>query len=763
MNARPRALWVLLIASAACNGAVCASARGADLAAALAELAQRRPRFRLISCHTTPGAHEVRFFYTTGVGTDHEIMERVNVALPIDGRPHQRPERGWPMVALFHGLGGGAVMGSALARADGIAAMGITLHGQGQKLEDRPVPINGGVYPGDTEAGGKGWFTEIGGLKEQNSVKEVITFLLDNFDVFGIDGGNMAVNGGSYGGIMSWMSLSMDLSDVSWKWRTGIVSTFVNPGDGCLYPNFLHGDDETRFAVRHGYSANTWLKTTDCEPPYGPMGRVLRAEDIDPASGTVQVQFDDEVQANDPRVVGRDFVFGALAAPIVSNTPTSVTLRTDDDLEFVRRSYKFPERCAISSPSAPSPRVTGGPWRARFYRAARDRDDWDSQWRQITDRAVYLPEDVAKDRDPDDPDVAHSKRYRQLLRNVTSRALFFKQAARGHWFTAQGHERLRRSLLRNGFFVRWQLQPRDHGGYMYDPNYVSNGTKVVWRLNDRYFDERVDLGKASASLVTDDLGAGPVWSRCVATDMRRWLRYWLKGEDNGIVDEPPICFIAPNCRPGETPDPDTGYEAFRLDDYPGTHIVRREFFLGSGGRVLTERPESNTIILRNRVTSPEPEDLLWVPVGEGTVRHELIFNSGPLPSDLVLMGTPEARLSVFCNAAEFAMTISIYDVTIDERGNERNADLITRGPAFRFVKATGELMELDVECDFRVHRFERGHILRIVAGNLDHLLPQRGSFNFWSAPSFVPSDTTIRLGGEDASVLRLPVFVEASQ
>jgi hypothetical protein len=88
MNARPRALWILLIASAACNGAVCVSVRGAELTAALTELEQRRPRFRLISCQTPRAAHEVRFFYTIGVGTDHEIMERVNLALPIDDRPH---------------------------------------------------------------------------------------------------------------------------------------------------------------------------------------------------------------------------------------------------------------------------------------------------------------------------------------------------------------------------------------------------------------------------------------------------------------------------------------------------------------------------------------------------------------------------------------------------------------------------------------------------------------------------------------------------
>ena len=232
------------------------AARAGELAAALKALQQNCARFRLISHEEVRGVNEVRFFYTTGVGTDHEIMERVNVALPVEDRPHRRPEAGWPLLVQFHGLGGGAAMPSDVARADGIAGMGITLQGQGRRLEDRPVPTGRGVYPGDTDNGGKGWFSEIGGLKEQNSVKEVITFLLDQDKVFSIDGERMAVTGGSYGGIMSWMALSMDLSNVSWKWRTGIVSTFVNPGDGCLYPDFLNGDDATRFAVRHGYSAN---------------------------------------------------------------------------------------------------------------------------------------------------------------------------------------------------------------------------------------------------------------------------------------------------------------------------------------------------------------------------------------------------------------------------------------------------------------------------------------------------------------------------
>jgi hypothetical protein len=293
---------------------------------------------------------------------------------------------------------------------------------------------------------------------------------------------------------------------------------------------------------------------------------------------------------------------------------------------------------------------------------------------------------------------------------------------------------------------------------MYDPNYLPDGTKLVWRSNDRYFDDGADLGAAATDAAKADLGAGPIWRRRVGEDMRRWFRYWLQDEDNGILDEAPIHFIAPSCRPGREPDPETGYEPFRLDDYPGGHVTPRSLFLAEDGRATTADPAPGSVLLRNRLISPVPGDALWIPLGQGTIRHELAFSSAPLPSDLVLMGTPHARLFVSCNATEFALTISVYDVTVDANGSETNADLITRGPTFRFVEIPGEVVDLDVECDFRVHRFEAGHVVRIVISNLDHLLPQRGSYNFWSAPSLVPSDSTVHLGGERASRLDLPVY-----
>ena len=337
-----------------------------------------------------------------------------------------------------------------------------------------------------------------------------------------------------------------------------------------------------------------------------------------------------------------------------------------------------------------------------------------------------------------------------------------KQHVRGHWFSAQGHERMFRSLVRNGFRVRWQLGPRDHGGRMYDPNYLEDGTKVVWRMNDRYFDPDVDLSGEVTNLVMDDLGKSAVWRRHSNQDMLRWMRYWLKGEENGIMEEAPVRFIAASCYPGDQTDPVTGYESFQINQYPGDVIQNQKVFLAKGGRISRRSPGPASAVLQNRVDSASPEDPLWVPDGQGTVRRELVFDTATLSTDRVLMGTPTARLFVTPNATEFAMTISVYDVEFDQDGKETNADLITRGPAFRYVKTVDEVMQVDVELDFRVHRFRKGHIMRVVISNLDHLIPQLGAFNFWSAPSFVPSDNIIHMGGEYALSILLPAYREVA-
>lgn len=148
---------------------------------------------------------------------------------------------------------------------------------------------------------------------------------------------------------------------------------------------------------------------------------------------------------------------------------------------------------------------------------------------------------------------------------------------------------------------------------------------------------------------------GPWYHHCPRLDFpwvveqRRWFDYWLKGIDNGIMDEDPITlkvakFDFENMQYG---GPGTGTSMVAKDWQPDTGS--RKSFYFTGRQTLAETPEEALPSLDYNVqygikTHCESR-LTTEPDGMGVEQKGLVFESDILDSDLTIIGHPMLYVS----------------------------------------------------------------------------------------------------------------------
>jgi predicted acyl esterase len=262
----------------------------------------------------------------------------------------------------------------------------------------------------------------------------------------------------------------------------------------------------------------------------------------------------------------------------------------------------------------------------------------------------------------------------------------------------------------------------------------------------------------------------------------RWFDYWLKGIDNGIMDEPPVNYAIVD-----------GPQDFTFRSAPGWPVEAARplaLHLGerAGARLLLAAPEPGTSRTPYRVD-------YGVTLGEHTRHHaaigmgpraypflaeharrSLVFESAPLDADLLVTGSPVLELQVAATVADLEVDAYLEDV--DAAGVPL---LLTEGvilashrtlgsPPYdnlglpwldgreRIVRATPPLSaERPALLEFALQptaaRFRKGHRLRLVIAGAD-------AHTNLTVP-YEPAPTlTVWSGAATASRLLLPVVTE---
>ena len=234
-------------------------------------------------------------------------------------------------------------------------------------------------------------------------------------------------------------------------------------------------------------------------------------------------------------------------------------------------------------------------------------------------------------------------------------------------------------------------------------------------------------------------------------EMKRWFDYWLCGDQNGIIDEPPVTVYLQGANVWQ-----------HLSDWPPTRSQIRNFYLADEGRLLEhagreEGTESYTVDPTVGTCAG-----LWDPTGLGVGMpmdqtnddlRSLTYTTKPLDQDLELAGAGEVRLcAVLTSGNEVNLVAKLCDVE-----SQGKSVLITTG----LLKASHlngsdrpERLRNGHIYDFRIPLFStsylirRGHRLRVSISGAD--FP-----HVW--PTFNNPDLRIFYGGERESAVMLPI------
>jgi len=207
---------------------------------------------------------------------------------------------------------------------------------------------------------------------------------------------------------------------------------------------------------------------------------------------------------------------------------------------------------------------------------------------------------------------------------------------------------------------------------------------------------------------------GPRWAGKEIWEMtKRWFDYWLKGVDNGIMDEPRVWIYRPWKRMAEPEEgwPPPGVEEHLV--YPG--IVDGKLRLGS---IMPEEEREMEIA---------PHPLCPVDSGPPMIRPQawggkvlgpreergkgyVSFTTRPSPGHFELLGTPRLRVTLRPQEGRLQVNAFLYDVPPDGG----RPVLITYGTATLRNAEVGKRITLEVEMVAADYLMKPGHRFRLA-------------------------------------------------
>ena len=157
------------------------------------------------------------------------------------------------------------------------------------------------------------------------------------------------------------------------------------------------------------------------------------------------------------------------------------------------------------------------------------------------------------------------------------------------------------------------------------------------------------------------------------TQQLRWWDYWLKGEDNGIMDEPPISYYM--MASARKSDPSAKNRVIQTDTWPPAHQPTR-FYLQPGNNVNTSAPTADSASISYQFDPANPVPTiggqnLGADVGPrdqreiGERQDYIRFQTPLLEQDVVVAGHIDMELFVSTDALDTDFIVKLVDIYPD--------------------------------------------------------------------------------------------------
>lgn len=208
----------------------------------------------------------------------------------------------------------------------------------------------------------------------------------------------------------------------------------------------------------------------------------------------------------------------------------------------------------------------------------------------------------------------------------------------------------------------------------------------------------------------------------------RWWDYWLKGIDNGIMEEPKLRVWMQEPVPPQSQYDERPGRWVCEERWPTSRISKRSFGLTTNG-LSEEQPSSGTFV----ICSPQTVGVSagkWTPHGtepdlptdqRQDAGGALVFDSSPLAEDFEILGAPVVQLVVRIDRPNAIVAAVLSDVQADGAATQVSYGLLnlTHRDSHEFPKpvAPGQNYQVTLQLNEIAHHFHSDHRIRLSLSN----------------------------------------------
>lgn len=238
-----------------------------------------------------------------------------------------------------------------------------------------------------------------------------------------------------------------------------------------------------------------------------------------------------------------------------------------------------------------------------------------------------------------------------------------------------------------------------------------------------------------------------------ADETVRWCDYWLKGIDNGVMDEPPIKLFV------------MGVNKWRFEnEWPLARTEWTKYYLHPGGLLSTRPLKGN----------PEPDSFTQPAPYLDPAVYCLTYDSKPFDKDIEITGPIAFYLEASINIDDTNWMVDLVD--IDTKGNKMLVSTGSLKAAHRALDenksrpyqpihekgdpvpvSPGEKVSYAIAMMPTSNVFKKGHRMELIIRNQDDLLSRLGIWGIYRLPFMRTVKHTIHFGN---SYLLLPLIPE---
>jgi predicted acyl esterase len=233
----------------------------------------------------------------------------------------------------------------------------------------------------------------------------------------------------------------------------------------------------------------------------------------------------------------------------------------------------------------------------------------------------------------------------------------------------------------------------------------------------------------------------------IAVDwISRWLDYWLKGDNNGIVSEGDVMYAS-----------DVTWTHYKVPTWPPPNSHDVTFYFRQDGKLSLSMPqESNaSSVFINDYRNPNYTVKNAIDDGFSgpTFQNALVatpayFQFGPLASDMEFTGIPSLHVYTSGTGSKYQFNVQIFDVD-----SSNNGSFLTRGNYGVRDNQPGRITQLNFDANAYSHVFKKGRYIGINLTTVD-VVPGK---DLYMIPFFASSTNTLYHNTLYPSSISIPV------